>query len=324
MQHMRWLAAVLAIGVSGIAVAAQNWPERPVRVVVPWGPGGGTDIAARQLTATLAEMYGQQFPIDNRGGANGIIGADLVAKAPGDGYTLMLHTLSSHVLNTSYYSKLPYNPDRDFAPITLIGKVPLILYVHPSFPARTVRQVVNIARAKPESVQYASFATGSPSHFAGALLGQLTGVKMVHIPYKGGGVAMAAVLGGEAYLHFGGISVGLPHVKAGKIHAIAVSAAERTPQLPDLPTVAEALKLKDYDVTVTFGMLSPAGVPKALQAVIYQKIAAAVNSPGYQARLQKVGTDQVAAIRPDQLALWLKTETARWAGIVKSTGVHGD
>lgn len=323
MQRMRWLAAVLAFGVSGITVA-QSWPERPVRVVVPWGPGGGTDIAARQLAASLAEQYGQQFPIDNRGGANGIIGADLVAKAPGDGYTLMLHTLSSHVLNTSYYSKLPYNPDHDFAPITLIGKVPLILYVHPSFPARTVQQVVNIARAKPDSVQYASFATGSPSHFAGALLAQLTGTKMVHIPYKGGGVAIAAVLGGEAYLHFGGISVGLPHVRAGKIHAIAVSAAERTPQLPDLPTVAEALKLKDYDVTVTFGMLSPAGVPKGLQAVIYQKIAAVVNSPGYKMRLKKVGTDQVEAIKPDELAQWLKSETVRWAGIVKNTGVHGD
>lgn len=323
MQIARWFAAGLALMVCGSAVA-QGWPERPVRMVVPWGPGGGTDIVARQFGARLTEMYGQQFPIDNRGGANGIIGADLVAKAPGDGYTVMVHTLSSHVLNTSYYSKLPYNPDRDFAPITLVGKVPLILYVHPSFPARTVREVVNIARAKPDSVQYASFATGSPSHFAGAMLGLMTGTKMVHIPYKGGGLAMAAVLGGEAYLHFGGISVGLPHVKAGKIHAIAVSAAERTPQMPELPTVAEALKLKDYDVTVTFGMLVPASVPKALQETIYQKVAAAVNSREYKERLQKVGTDEMPALKPEELAQWLKTETTRWAGIVKSTGVHGD
>lgn len=198
------------ISVFSTVVAAENWPERPVRMVVPWGPGGGTDIVARQFSARLTEMYGQQFPVDNRGGANGIIGADLVAKAPGDGYTVMVHTLSSHVLNTSYYSKLPYNPDRDFLPVTLIGKVPLVLYVHPSFPAKTVRDVVSIARARPDSVQYASFATGSPSHFAGAILAQMTGTRMVHIPYKGGGQAMAALLGGEAFLHFGGISVGLP------------------------------------------------------------------------------------------------------------------
>jgi tripartite-type tricarboxylate transporter receptor subunit TctC len=323
MRIMNWCAVFVAVAFSG-PVLAQNWPERPVRMVVPWGPGGGTDIVARQFGARLTEMYGQQFPIDNRGGANGIIGADIVAKAPGDGYTVMVHTLSSHVLNTSYYSKLPYNPDRDFAPITLVGKVPLILYVHPSFPAKTVRDVVNIARKKPDSVQYASFATGSPSHFAGAILAQLTGTKMVHIPYKGGGLAMAAVLGGEAYLHFGGISVGLPHVRAGKINAIAVSAAERTPQLPDLPTVAEALQLKDYDVTVTFGMLVPASVPKALQEQIYQKVAAAVNSKEYKERLQKVGTDEMPALKPDELAQWLRNETARWAGIVKSTGIRGD
>ena len=167
MIHRHWVAALVAALLAAPALA-QEWPSKAVRMVVPWGPGGGTDIAARQLGARLTEMYGQQFPIDNRGGANGMIGADLVAKAPGDGYTVMVHTLSSHVLNTSYYSKLPYNPDRDFAPITLVGKVPLALFVHPSFPVKTVRDVVNIARAKPDSVQYASFATGSPSHFAGA------------------------------------------------------------------------------------------------------------------------------------------------------------
>lgn len=323
MQLMRWLAALLAVGCFGSA-AAQNWPERPVRMVVPWGPGGGTDIVARQLGARLTEMYGQQFPIDNRGGANGIIGADLVAKAPGDGYTVMVHTLSSHVLNTSYYSKLPYNPDRDFAPITLIGKVPLVLFVHPSFPVKTVRDVVNIARAKPDSVQYASFATGSPSHFAGALLAHMTGTKMLHVPYKGGGLAIAAVLGGEAYLHFGGIAVGLPHVRAGKIRAIAVSTAERTPQLPELPTVAEALNLKDYDVSVTFGMLVAASTPKALQNTIFQKVAAAVNSKEYKERLHKVATDEAPVLKPDELAQWLKSETARWGEIVRSTGIRGD
>lgn len=323
MIHRQWVAALVAALLAAPALA-QEWPSKAVRMVVPWGPGGGTDIAARQLGARLTEMYGQQFPIDNRGGANGMIGADLVAKAPGDGYTVMVHTLSSHVLNTSYYSKLPYNPDRDFAPITLVGKVPLVLFVHPSFPVKTVRDVVNIARAKPDSVQYASFATGSPSHFAGALLAHMTGTKMLHVPYKGGGLAMAAVLGGEAYLHFGGIAVGLPHVQAGKIRAIAVSTAERTPQLPELPTVAEALNLKDYDVSVTFGMLVAASTPKALQNTIFQKVAAAVNSKEYKERLHKVATDEAPVLKPDELAQWLKAETARWGEIVRSTGIRGD
>lgn len=323
MIHRQWVAALVAALLAAPALA-QEWPAKTVRMLVPWGPGGGTDIAARQLGARLTEMYGQQFPVDNRGGANGMIGADLVAKAPGDGYTVLVHTLSSHVLNTSYYSKLPYNPDRDFAPITLIGKVPLVLFVHPSFPVKTVRDVVNIARAKPDSVQYASFATGSPSHFAGALLAHMTGTKMLHVPYKGGGLAIAAVLGGEAYLHFGGIAVGLPHVRAGKIRAIAVSTAERTPQLPELPTVAEALNLKDYDVSVTFGMLVAASTPKALQNTIFQKVAAAVNSKEYKERLHKVATDEAPVLKPDELAQWLKSETARWGEIVRSTGIRGD
>ncbi len=322
MNSSRWIGIFLLAVLAGNAFS-QSWPQKPVRVVVPWGPGGGTDIAARQLTAQLASMYGQQFPIDNRGGANGMIGTDIVAKSSGDGYTVMIHTLSSHVLNTSYYPKLPYNPDRDFSPITLIGKVPLILYVHPSFPARTPKDVIRVARAQPDKVQYASFATGSPSHFAGALMARMTGVKMVHIPYKGGGVAMAALLGGESYLHFGGISVGLPHVRAGKIHAIAISAAERTPQLPNLPTIAEALSLKDYDVTVTFGMLAPASVPKPLLSVMHKKIAAAVNSAEYKARLKKVATDEAPTLTPEELSKWLQNETKRWGEIVRSTGIRG-
>jgi len=323
MNAIRWVVLGL-LAVTAVAAQAQNWPEKPVRVLIPWGPGGGTDIAGRQFAARMAEMYGQQFPVDNRGGANGMIGTSIVAKAPGDGYTILLHTLSSHVLNTSYYAQRPYDPDKDFSPVTLIGKVPLVLYVHPSFPARKPADVVRLAKANPDGVQYASFATGSPSHFAGALLALKTGTKMLHVPYKGGGVAMAALLGGEAYLHFGGIAVGLPHVRAGKIHAIAVSTAERTPQLPDLPTIAESLKLNDYDVSVTFGILVPSSTPKALQETMYRKMAAALASNEYKSRLTKTGTDEVPATTPAELAHWLQRETARWAAIVKDTGIRGN
>ncbi len=205
-------------------------------------------------------------------------GTDLGAKAPGDGYTLVLHTLSSHVLNTSYYPKLPYNPERDLAPVTLVGWVPLLMYVHPSFPVKTPQDVVNLARSRPGQVQYGSFATGSPSHFAAEIMGFMTKTKMVHIPYKGGGAAMAALLGGEVPFHFGGVSVGLPHVKVGKIRALAVTGASRIATLPELPTVAEALKLAGYDVSVTFGVLVPASTPKDVVERIYAEIAKVVKS----------------------------------------------
>ncbi len=323
MNQTRWMAVLLAFALVSQA-AAQEWPTKTVRMVVPWPPGGGTDIAARPLAARMGEMLGQQFIIDNRGGANGLIGTDVVAKSPGDGYTVLMHTMSSHVLNTSYYPKLPYNPERDLAPVTFAGKVPLLLYVHPSFPAKTVRDVVAAARARPDEVQYASFAPGSPSHFAGALLALKTGTRMIHVPYKGGGPAMAAMLGGEAYLHFGGIAVGLPHVKAGKIRAIAVSSGERSQQVPDIPTVAESLGTSDYDVSVTYGILLPATTPKPLLDRIYQAFAAALNSKEYKARLKAVATDETPAVPPAELGQWLKQETARWGEIVKSTGIRAE
>jgi len=323
MIHRQWLFA-LAAAVLAAPAFAQEWPTKTVRMVVPWPAGGGTDIAARPLAARMTEMLGQQFIIDNRGGANGIIGADVVAKAPGDGYTILMHTLSSHVLNTSYYPKLPYNPDRDFAPLTFAGKVPLLLYVHPSFPAKSVRDVLAAARARPGEVQYASFAPGSPSHFAGALLALKSGTKMIHVPYKGGGPAMTAMLGGEAYLHFGGSGVGMPHVKAGKIRAIAVSGAERSPQVPDLPTVAESAGIADYDVSVTFGVLVPASTPQLLRERIFKTYAAALQSPEYKSRLRALATDETPVVNPAELAEWMKKETARWGDIVKSTGIRAE
>lgn len=320
---LRWVVAVAALTGPGMATA-QHWPSKPVRVIVPWGPGGGTDIVARALTARLSETLNQQFIVDNRGGASGIIGTDLAAHALGDGYTILLNTLSGQVLNTSYYPKLPYNPDKDFAPVTLVGWVPLLMYVHSSFPVKTAQDVVDLARAHPGQVQYGSFATGSPSHFAAEIMGYMTKTKMVHIPYKGGGAAMAALLGGEVPLHFGGVSTGLPYVKAGRIRALAVTSTTRIAVLPDLPTMDEALNLKGYDVSVTFGVLAPASTPKDLVGHIYTEIAKAVNSPEYKKRLAVLGTEESTPIPPQELAVWMRKETARWADIVHKTGVRAE
>lgn len=311
-------AAVLCAGVA----AAQAWPSKAVRVIVPWGPGGGTDIVARALAQRLTDAHQQQFLVDNRGGAGGMIGTEIGAKAPGDGHTLIIHTLSSHVLNTSYYPKLPYDPERDLAPVTTMGWVPLILFVHPSLPVKTVQDVVNLARARPGEMQYGSFATGSPSHFAAEIMGLATKTKMAHIPYKGGGAAMSALLGGEVPLHFGGVSVGLPHVRAGKIRALAVTSPTRIPVLPELPTMAEALRVKDYDVSVTFGMLAPASMPKDLLGRIYGAVAKIVGSPEYKKHLATLGTEVSTPVTPDELAQWLRKETTRWAQIVQATGVR--
>ncbi|MEK6594114.1 MAG: tripartite tricarboxylate transporter substrate binding protein [Pseudomonadota bacterium] len=315
--------AVAAIALANVA-GAQNWPTKSVRVIVPWGPGGGTDIVARAITARLSENLKQQFVVDNRGGANGILGTDLGAKSPGDGYTLVLHTLSSHVLNTSYYRKLPYDPEKDLTPITLVGRVPLVLYTHPSFPVKTPRDLVNLARANAGQVQYGSFATGSPSHFAAEIMAHLTKIKLVHIPYKGGGAAMTALLGGEVPFHFGGVSVGLPHVKAGKIRALAVTSSYRSPALPELPTLAEALKLQDYDVSVTFGVLVPASMPKNLVQRIFDEFAEVIKSEAYKSRLATLGTDEAPLLTPEELGRWLQKETARWAGIIKATGIRAE
>lgn len=320
---LKWVGGWAIALIAGVA-SAQSWPVKPVRVIVPWGPGGGTDIVARALAARLSETLNQQFLIDNRGGANGIIGTDLGAKAPGDGYTLIMDTLSSHVLNTSYYAKLPYNPERDLAPVTLVGWVPLLMYVHPSFPVNSPQDVVNLARSRPGQVQFGSFATGSPSHFAAEVMSYMTKIKMVHIPYKGGGAAMTALLGGEVPLHFGGVSVGLPHVKAGKIKALAVTGLSRISVLPEVPTVAEALKLEGYDVSATFGVLAPASTPKEIIERIYTEISKVVKSPEYKARLAVLGTEESQPIPPAELAQWLRKETARWAVIVRETGIRAE
>jgi len=320
---LKWLGGVLAALAASVALA-QSWPAKPVRVIVPWGAGGGTDIAARALTAKLSETLGQQFIIDNRGGASGIIGTELAAHAPGDGYTILLNTLSGQVLNTSYYPKLPYNPDKDFAPVTLISQVPLLMMVHPSLPVKSAQDVVRLARSHPGQVQYGSFGTGSPSHFAPEIINYMMRIKMAHIPYKGGSAAITALVSGEVPLHFGGVAVAQPHVKAGRIRALAVTSATRTPHFPELPTIAEALKLKDYDVTVTFGVLVPAATPRPIIDHLYAAINTVIKSPAYKERIKVLAMDEAPMLSPDELGQWMKKETARWANIVRDTGIRAE
>lgn len=324
MSRLTLWASVIALSWTTGAAFAQGWPVKPVRLIVPWPPGGGTDIVVRPLAQQLSENLRQQFVVDSRGGANGVIGTEIAARAPADGYNFMFTTLASYTQNTSYYRKLPYDPDRDFAPVTLVGTVPLVMVVHPSLPVKHARDVVALARSRPGELVYGSFGSGSTSHFAGALLALETKAKMIHVAYKGGGPAVAANISGEVPLHYGGVSPTLPHVKAGKLKALAVTGAGRTGHLPDVPTVAEALNIPGYDISVTFGMMAPAATPKDIIERIHAEIGKVVTSQQFKSRLAALGTDETPLLTPAETAEWLRKETARWKRLVEQTGIRAE
>jgi tripartite-type tricarboxylate transporter receptor subunit TctC len=319
----KWILGIAAFAMTGTALA-QAWPARPVRVIVPWPPGGGTDIVIRPLTQRLSENLGQQFLVDSRGGANGLIGTELAAKAPGDGYTFMFTTLAAFAQNTSYYRKLPYDPERDFTPVTQVGWTPLVMAAHPSLPAKTARDVVALAKSRPGELVYGSFGSGSTSHFAGALLALETKTTMIHVSYKGGGPVLVANVSGEVPIHYGGVPPTLPHVKAGKLRALAVTGSRRSAHMPDVPTMAEALKLSDYDVTVTFGMLAPAATPREIIDRIHAEIGRVVQSPDFKSRLAALGYDETPLLTPAQTGDWLRKETAHWKRLVELTGIRAE
>lgn len=320
---LRWVVAMAAVTLAG-AAAAQSWPTRTVRVVVPWGPGGGTDIVARPLAQKLSENLRQQFVVDNRGGANGLIGTEIVAKAQADGYTFMFTMLASFAQNTSYYRKLPYDPERDFMPVTLVGATPLVMAAHPSLPVKNARDVIALAKARPGELAYGSFGAGSTSHFAGAVLTLETKTRMIHVPYKGGGLVLAANLAGEVPIHYGGVPPTLPHVKSGKLKALAVTGARRSSYLPDVPTMTEALNIPDYDVTVTFGMMAPAATPKEIVERMHAEIGKIAQSPDFRSRLAVLGADETPLLTPVEMQEWLRKATAHWRRMVEATGIHGD
>ena len=302
---------------------AQTWPSRAVRIIVPWPPAGATDIIVRPLAQKLTENLGQQFVVDNRGGANGLIGTELAAKAPADGYTFVFTTLASFAQNTSYYRKLGYDPD-SFVLLGQVGWTPIMMLAHPSLPVKNVRDVIALARARPGELVYGSFGQGSSAHFAGALLALETKTSMVHVPYKGGGPVAAANIAGEVPLHFGGVPPTMQFVKSGRLKALAVTAAKRTAFLPDVPTIAEALKIRDYDITVTFGMLAQSATPRPLMDRMHAEIVKVLQSPDFKSRLSALGTDETTPMSPADLADWLKRETARWRGFVEATGIRAE
>ena len=324
---MRKLLRAIAIPVllaASTAAVAQAFPAKPLRIVVPWPPGGGNDTIGRWLAQKLNDALGQPAVVDNRGGQNGVIGADYVAKSPADGYTIMVHTVTGHVINPAFYGKLPYDTERDFTPITNIASVAHTIVAHPALPVKTLRDLIALAKARPGELNYASFGNGSTSHLSGELFNSMMGVKLVHIPYKGGGPALIDTLAGHVPLYFSSLPTSLQQVKMGKLRALAVTGATRSKQLPDVPTVDEAAGTKGYVSEVMYGVLAPAGVPRDIVSRLNGELVKILKTPDMRDKLASIGTDDPVADSPEQMAAYIRTELPKWARIIKASGIKAD
>ena len=310
-------AVVLAMGVSG--ALSQSYPAKTVRIIVPFAPAGSTDITARIIAQKLTDAWRQQVIVDNRAGAGGNIGAELVAKAAPDGYTLLLATTGVMAINHRLYKTLPYDALRDFAPVTQIGGLPLILIVHPSLPVKSVKELIALAKAKPGQLSYASSGVGGATHMTAEVFRMLAGVDIVHIPYKGSGQAMVDLISGQVGLAFDQITSSLPHVESGKLRALAVTSARRFASVPNLPTMAEA-GVAGYEAVSWNGIAAPAGTPKDIVARIQGEIARVLQLPDIKERFFKDGIEPVGST-PEQFAAHIRSERAKWEKVVERAGI---
>jgi len=304
------------------AASGQTYPNRAIRFVVPYAPGGSTDIVARILAQKLSDAMGQQVVVDNRPGAGGSIGADVVAKSPPDGYTMVTAVTGIMAINQYLYRKLPFDPEKDFAPVTQVGSLPLILVVHPSLPAKNVREFIAIAKAKPGQLNYGSSGVGTATHMTTELFKSMAGVDLVHIPYKGSGQVMGDVIGGQLALIFDQIVSSLPHVQGGKLRMLAITSAKRFPSLPDLPTIAES-GVPGYESISWAGVAVPAGTPKEIIARLHTEIVKVLAAPDIRERFLRDGIETVGST-PEQFTEHIRRERIKWAKVVKDSGAKAE
>jgi len=300
---------------------AQDWPTKSVHFIVPYPPGGGTDILARIVQSRLSEVLGQQIVIENRGGAGGAVGTEAAAKSAPDGYTF-LFTLSSHTINPLLY-KLNFDVERDFASVTLIVSVPQLIAAYPGAPIKSMQDVVAMAKAQPGKLNFASVGNGTPSHIAGELLKLRAGIDMVHIPYKGGGPAIADTLGGQVPIAIVSMPAAISHVRAGKLRALGVTTLKRNPGAPEIPTVAEALNMPDYEVDSWYALFAPAKTPPAIVARMQQAIVRTIQLPDVKQKLLEQGGDTVGST-PEELDRVVKTELRKWAEVIRAAKIKVD
>jgi tripartite-type tricarboxylate transporter receptor subunit TctC len=318
---MRKTIVLLWCLLAAFAAHAQDWPAKPVRFIVPYPPGGGTDVIARIVQSRLSDSLGQTIVIENRGGAGGALGTEAAAHAAPDGYTF-LFTLSSHTINPLLY-KLNFDVEHDFAPVTLIVSVPQLIFTQPGSPIQSMQDVIATAKAQPGKLNFASVGNGTPSHIAGELLKLRTGIDIVHIPYKGGGPAVADTLGGQVSMAIVSMPAAISHVRAGKLRALAVTTIKRNPGAPEIPTVAEALKIADYEVDSWYALFAPAKTPPAIIARMQKEVARTIQLPDVKQKLLEQGGDTVGST-PEQLDRVVKTELRKWAEVIRAAKIKVD
>jgi tripartite-type tricarboxylate transporter receptor subunit TctC len=315
-----WLFALFSIC---SAAAAQEYPSKPIRMVVGFPPGGGTDVVARILAPRMSDLLGQPVVIDNRPGATGTVAAGQVAKSPPDGYTIMMGHVSVNAIAPSLFSNLPYDVLKDFAPVALAAAVPHLVTVHPSMPATTLRDLISHLKSQPGKLSFPSAGNGSMPHLAGEIFKSLAGVQVMHVPYKGSGQSMQDLLGGQHLVAFDTMPASSPHVRSGKLRALAVSSAARVPSFPEVPTAEEA-GLPGYQVTTWYGVFAPAGTPHAIVRRLHADTVKAMQTPETKAKLDGIGADGTVSRSPEEFAALVKADTERYAKIVKQIGLRMD
>lgn len=321
------LAAATLLALTPAAWAQDAWPSKPVKIVVPFAPGGTTDILARAMAPELTKAFGQPFVVDNRGGAGGNVGADIVAKSPADGYTLLMGTVGTHGINKALYAKLPYEPQKDFAPITLVAGVPNVMVMNAdrarALNINSVADFIKYARANPGKLNMASSGNGTSIHLAGELFKSMTGIFMTHIPYRGSGPALLDMVGGNMDVMFDNLPSSMPLIKSGKLKAFAVTSSQRSTALPDIPTVEEAGKLKGFEASSWFGLLAPAGTPPDIVNRIQQEVAKSLGTQAIKEKLQAQGAIP-GGMSPQEFTRFIDAEHKKWAAVVKASGAKVD
>jgi tripartite-type tricarboxylate transporter receptor subunit TctC len=300
---------------------AQPYPTRTIKIVATFAPGGASDILGRIIGQKLQESWGQPVIVENRAGAGGIVGTEYVAKSAADGYTLVVGYIGTHAVNPSLYSKLSYDAVNDFAPVAFLASIPSALVVHPSVPAKTLPELIALAKSRPGQLNYGSGGIGTAPHLAGELFKTMTGVDMVHVPYKGSGPAVTDLLSGQISLMFNTMIQTVPYVKEGNVRALAVTSATRSPTLPDLPTVAEA-GVPGYEMVGWFGILAPAGTPKEIVGKLNTEIVKILNMADVKKRLSDLGAEPTNIVTPEQFGEYIKAEIAKWRTVVEHSGMR--
>jgi tripartite-type tricarboxylate transporter receptor subunit TctC len=320
------LIGLTSIGVFQSAAQAQadGYPNRPIKLIITWPVGGFADTLGRAVASQLGPILGQQIVVENRGGANGMIGADAVAKAAPDGYTLMFQSVTSHAINPTMYSKTPYSTEKDIVPLAVVASVPMLLVANPNLPAKNIAELIALAKKKPDELSYASFGNGSASHLAGELFTNQAGIKMTHVPYKGGAPAITDTLSGQVQMSFSAFGVALPHVKSGKLIALGTTGPTRAKLLPDVPTIEEAGNLKGYEMSIVYAVWAPAGVPAPIVSKLSKALEQVVASAAFKEKLVNDGGEVMNISTPAESNAYFQKEMQRLSKIVKDGNIKAD